>query len=295
MKTTLKRKKNRIWELDFLRGFAILLVVFDHLFYDYGMFFGAWRNCGVPFLEKLNSISLSYLNGDLRFFWRPAFLFIFFSVSGICTALSRNNFLRGIKLWVVAVFITLISFLGEIVADTPFILFGVLHCLAVVIVVYAIIEFCIKGIFFLVEKLRKKESKQWVKTLVFTVVCLAVAGVTLWLHFHYNPRLYDVESNYTVSEVDGKKWGMFFFSHEWWTSDYFPLFPFISFFFFGAALSKILYPKKRTLFPLLQGPWNAPVSFAGKHSLIVYLLGQVLGIGLGALLSLAFLGKSLLF
>lgn len=290
-----KAKKQRIWELDFLRGFAILLVVFDHLFYDYGMFFGAWRNCGVPFLETLNRISLDYLNGDLRFFWRPAFLFLFFSVSGICTALSRNNLLRGVKLWTVAVAVTLVSFLGEIVADTPFILFGVLHCLAVCILAYALVELLLKGIFLLVEKVRKKEGKTWVVTLVFALVCLAIAGVALWLHFRYNPRLGIVETTSAVSDVDGKKWGMFFFAHEWWTGDYFPLFPFVSFFFFGAALGRPLYPKKKTLFPLLEGVWYAPVTFAGKHSLVVYLLGQVLGIGLGALLSLAFLGKSLLF
>lgn len=295
MKREKTARKERIWELDFLRGFSIILVVFDHMFYDYGQFFRPWATCGVSFLEWLNRISNVYLDGDLRFFWRPAFLFVFFSVSGICTAFSKNNFVRGIKLWLVAIAVSAISYLGKVVADTPFILFGVLHCLAVIILLYAAVEGILRGSFFLVEKIAKKPLKDRIKTIVCASVYLIIFIVTLWINTKYNPKLYDVEANYTVTTLDGKKWGMFFFAKEWWTSDYFPLFPFISFFFLGAFLSKTLYCKKKTLFPLLDGVWNKGMTFAGKYSLWIYLAGQVFFIGLGALLSIFLLGDSLLF
>ena len=71
-------KSKRIWELDFWRGLAIILVVFDHAFFDFGRLFYQWRNCGVGFLEWLNALGLDYLGSDVRAFWRPAFLFLFF-------------------------------------------------------------------------------------------------------------------------------------------------------------------------------------------------------------------------
>ena len=77
-KFSLSPKKNRIWELDFLRGFAIIMVFFDHAFYDYARIFSSWKDSGVQFLEWLNSLANSYLLSDVRAEWRPAFLFVFF-------------------------------------------------------------------------------------------------------------------------------------------------------------------------------------------------------------------------
>lgn len=289
-------KKKRVWELDFWRGLAIILVVFDHAFFDYARIFSAWGNCGVPFLEKLNEISVSYLTGDVRFFWRPAFLFLFFCVSGICTSMSKNNFHRGVKLWCVALCISVITFIAEALGGQgTFVLFGVLHCLAAIILIYSLVDFIIRGAFFIIEKISKKPINEIIKVAVNATIMFVICAVTLYVNFKYNPRFYDVEKNYAISELDGKIFGILFFTNEWWTADYFPIFPFISFFFFGAGISKILYRKKKTLFPLLDGCWHNVFSAAGRHSLAVYLLGQVVALGMGVLLSLAFLGTTLLF
>lgn len=289
-------KKKRVWELDFWRGLAIILVVFDHAFFDYARIFSAWENCGVPLLEKINEISVSYLIGDVRFFWRPAFLFLFFCVSGICTSMSKNNFLRGVKLWCVALCISVITFIAEALGGQgTFVLFGVLHCLAAIILIYSLVDFIIRGAFFTIEKISKKPINEIIKVAVNATIMFVICAVTLYVNIKYNPRFYDVEKNYAISELDGKIFGILFFTNEWWTADYFPIFPFISFFFFGAGISKILYSKKKTLFPLLDGCWHNVFSAAGRHSLAVYLLGQVVALGMGVLLSLAFLGTTLLF
>ncbi len=289
-------KKKRVWELDFWRGLAIILVVFDHAFYDYARIFFAWGESGVPFLEKINAISYSYLTGDIRAFWRPAFLFVFFCVAGICTSMSKNNFLRGVKLWCVALCISLLTFLAEeLGGDGVFVLFGVLHCLAAVILIYSLVDFLIRGVFFIAEKITKKPLNAIVKTVINATLMFAISAITLWVNFKYNPRFSDVESYYAVSELDGKIFGMLFYTREWATADYFPIFPFVSFFFFGAGISKIFYRKKKSLFPLLDGCWHNVFTVAGRHSLAVYLLGQVVALGVGVLLSLAFLGKPLLF
>lgn len=289
-------KKKRVWELDFWRGLAIILVVFDHAFFDYARIFSAWENCGVPLLEKINEISVSYLIGDVRFFWRPAFLFLFFCVSGICTSMSKNNFLRGVKLWCVALCISVITFIAEALGGQgTFVLFGVLHCLAAIILIYSLVDFIIRGAFFTIEKISKKPINEIIKVAVNATIMFVICAVTLYVNIKYNPRFYDVEKNYATSELDGKIFGILFFTNEWWTADYFPIFPFISFFFFGAGISKILYSKKKTLFPLLDGCWHNVFSAAGRHSLAVYLLGQVVALVMGVLLSLAFLGTTLLF
>ena len=288
-------KRKRIWELDFLRGFSIILVVFDHAFFDYGYLFD-WSNCGVPFLEKISEISYGYVNGDLRLLWRPAFLFIFFFVSGVCTAVSRNNLVRSLKLWGVAVLVSVVTYVADLVAGGDnFILMGVLHCLALCIFLYALLELLIKGTAFVAGKLAKKEigltSIRWATALIIAAIC----GVGIWLNQTCNPKLYDIAKHGATVEGKNAIYGLFFYVSSWWTGDYFPLFPYFNFFLIGALVGKIVYYDKKTKLPLLDGCWHVPITVAGKHSLLIYLGGQVVAILLGVLLSLCFLGDAVLF
>ncbi|MCX6569388.1 MAG: heparan-alpha-glucosaminide N-acetyltransferase domain-containing protein, partial [Candidatus Aminicenantes bacterium] len=54
--------------------------------------------------------------------------------------------------------------------------------------------------------------------------------------------------------------------------DYFPLIPWFGVFLIGVALGKSVYASKRSLLP-----WRMPptfVNFAGRHSLIIYIVHQ---------------------
>lgn len=51
---------DRIWELDFLRGFCILLMCVDHLFYDVSSMYSYWMICGNPFLVAFNYAARRY-------------------------------------------------------------------------------------------------------------------------------------------------------------------------------------------------------------------------------------------
>ena len=104
----------------------------------------------------------------------------------------------------------------------------------------------------------------------------------------------DVSGNFAVSSVDG--WlGFLFYMREWWTADYFPLIPFVSFFFLGAIVGITVYRDKKTKLPILDGTWHVPFTFVGKYSLFVYLGGQIFCILLGVALSALILGNPLLF
>lgn len=272
----IKLKKERIWELDFLRGFAILMVIVDHSMFDFSALFSHWGTSGVAFLESLYSLGVSYISSDIRIFWRPAFLFLFFVTAGLSTAFSKNNFLRGLRLAFVAMLISLVTYYAEDVLDaSTFVLFGVLHSMAVIILAYSIIsllvELCVK----LVYKLKKSTINH--KTYIYTlsILCLILSVIFYFINKKYNVGIIDATGYNQTVDTTSKWLGLFFYTDNWWTADYFPLFPFISFFFFGAAMSPILYPKKKSLLQKLDGIWHTPFTFAGRHSLAFYLGGQI--------------------
>ncbi len=285
-------KKRRIWELDFFRGLAILLVLVDHTMYDFTYVYTAWANSGVAFLEFLNKYGNLYMDSQIRFFWRPAFLFVFFCTSGLCTAFSRDNFLRGVKLVCVAIMVSIITFIAQKVSGEEFfILFGVLHCLAIIIIVYSLISKLITLLGRLIYKWRKKEYNEKVIKYIESAVCFILAGVFLFINIKFNVSLNDVDSSFDTLQTESKILGMFFFVANWWTADYFPLFPFIAFFFFGAALTPILYPNKKSLLPFLDGKWNKFFTVPGRYSLIIYLTGQIVSLSICSLLTLILLGS----
>ncbi len=281
----MKKRKTRIWELDFIRGYAILMVLVDHTMYDFRYLFPEWKGSGIAVLEWLNNVGTLYMTSDVRFLWRPAFLFLFFSVSGVCTAFSRNNLLRGLRLFGISVFVSIGTYLAQQwTGEKCFILLGVLHCLAIITLSYALLRLLLDGTFTLVRKKKKVSERleRWMHFAVFLLLAVALFIVNEL----YNVRFVDVFGTQHLTIAYNHDWrGLFFYEQSWWTADYFPLFPFISFFFFGASLSSVLYPKKKSLLPRLDGKWHAVFSFPGRYSLWIYLLGQVVAIGICFLLT----------
>ena len=111
--------QKRIGLLDELRGLSILLMVVHHFLYTLGYVFG------VPFgrvwFEKLA-------------FFTPFFAGLFILLCGISCHLSRSNWRRGLEL---AAFALLLSLAMKIFLPQEMIWFGILHCLAVCILLYA--------------------------------------------------------------------------------------------------------------------------------------------------------------
>ena len=103
-------RKNRIWEIDALRGIAILNMIFCHFLYDLRWFY-AWKiNLNSPWL------------------WLPfQGAVLFFLLSGISSNFSRNNIKRGLQTGAVALLVTLVTWLMD---NQAYIRFGTLHFLA---------------------------------------------------------------------------------------------------------------------------------------------------------------------
>lgn len=223
-------RPQRIWEIDFLRGLAIILMVGYHLLFDLGEFRGAKRFLGF-------STNLSTLAWTIAHFF---FATLFVVLSGTSGTLSRNNVRRGLRLLAVSLAVTVATYVFD---PSSTVFFGILQCLAFSMLIY--------GAAF--EKSGPLVCAAWGAL----VIGFGVAAPVL-------RRAFEVRFD----------WLMPFGIHSptFSSFDYFPLLPWFGVFLLGAALGKSVYASKRSLLP-----WRLPVTFvnfAGRHSLLIYIVHQ---------------------
>jgi uncharacterized membrane protein len=115
----------RIWEIDFLRGLSIILMVLYHLLYDLSEMCGLKTLFGI----EVNLYSAAWL------VVQNFFAGLFVILSGISSTLSRGNIRRALKLLGVAAVITAATYVYD---SSSAILFGILHCLGICILIYGL-------------------------------------------------------------------------------------------------------------------------------------------------------------
>ncbi|HHV99910.1 MAG TPA: DUF1624 domain-containing protein [Clostridiaceae bacterium] len=107
----------RIWEIDFFRGIALILMIYFHVIFDMNELFG---------------YSVSYSQG-LNYYIGKTSAILFMLIAGISCSLSRKNTKRAFKILAVAILITIASHLYN---PEYGIKFGILHFLGVCILLY---------------------------------------------------------------------------------------------------------------------------------------------------------------
>ena len=268
-----KTSSNRIWELDFLRGVCVILMIFDHAMYDIGYLFDdAWLQAGSENIVKLVYLAKDYYsNSALRLTAQHIVVWIFALLCGISCSFSRNNLKRGIQATIIAGIITIVTFFMD---DT--IKFGILHMFAFSILLWWVIDtLCCHN------------------KLITSGVCLFLGVMIITL----NEGLMSVYSTNPLAFATDNKYyfiGEFMLarpSYPWFSSaDYYPIFPTTGYMLIGAALAVFLYPKKKSLLPWLgKYDWYKPFSFWGKIAIWVYALHQVVVVVLLALISFIFI------
>ena len=136
MTSNLKQNKNRIIEIDILRGVAILFMMLDHFIYD---IFGFMPFIFTDFPKKdglsntIFNFAIDYWKMDLRYFVRYIIVFLFMALVGICASFSKNNIKRGLKLLGVSLVLSILTYIVSVIIEDPstFISFGTLHCIAI--------------------------------------------------------------------------------------------------------------------------------------------------------------------
>lgn len=250
MSTKKPLAKDRAWELDFLRGIALLMMLFMHMSWDVRYEFGV--DC-FSYLEK----------GWFWSFVHPIIVVLFVSVSGICCTFSRNNVKRGLKL----LGATLALDIGTIIATyfldiNCLIIFNVLAVLTCGVFLYVLLSF--------IEK--KLKVKYDVMNLIMGLAGLYI--VICGCDIHYMDYATDNPVFIPVGfSIKGTPW----------MADYMPLFPWLGVFLIGCAIGRLCYKDKKTLFAgrgKVMKAVSRPVEFIARHSLIIYLAHQPIVYGI---------------
>lgn len=264
-------KKQRIWELDFLRALCVLLMIFDHTLYNLGWIFGEewYVATGSEFFYNLWQNAQDYWTSPIREFVQPLVVIIFCTLCGISTAFSKSNFKRGIEVGICAVLVSLVTNL----LDMP-INFGILHMFTVAILSWCLIDFICRHDY--------RKTSLACLGIGFSIV---VINEILMSFYRQDPFIF----------VENSTWGWigeFLCPLPFPSEDYQPIFPLVGYMLIGSSVAHVLYPTKKSLLPWLgKYDWYAPINFWGKIALPVYVLHQVIITALLALISFCFITK----
>lgn len=215
----------RIWEIDLFRSIAIILMVVFHTVYDLSEFVG---------------VNVDYRSGF--WYWEgksAALIFIF--LAGISSGLSRSTVKRGLKVLAFAMAITLVTY---IFFREEFIRFGILHLLAVGMILFPLL---------------KRMNN----------VLLFISGAVIAL------AAIPVKANFTATGLL-LPFGVMYRGFA--TLDYYPLIPYISVFILGILVYKLYYYNKQSLFKFSFE--NEFISVVSRNSLTIYLIHQPIILGM---------------
>jgi uncharacterized membrane protein len=229
--------RERFWEIDALRGTAVVAMVLYHFSYDLA-YFGLFD---VGFFRSGLGLNTGRLIGGSFIFLAGLSLTLSY---GRATAsrpsggkLFRKYLSRGLRIFSYGLAIT---FLTWIFLPNEMIVFGILHLIGVsIILAYPFLNLKLPNVF-------------------LGVACIAVGFLLRGLDVD-NPWLVWIGTDPT------------FFMLDYW-----PIFPWFGVMLLGVAAGNVLYGdrRKQAAPPTSRPQAIRPLAFLGRHSLVVYLVHQ---------------------
>ncbi len=229
-------EKQRFWEIDLLRGIAVIMMITYHILFD---------------LDFLGIISFPFQSISFRLFLYPIGT-LFLVLVGVSLVFGYNKYKfehehyppfkkylkRGLFLFILALVITLATW---IYPHEGFILFGVIHCISISIIL---------SYFFISRP----------KIALFIGLLLVSIGIFFMNITISNPYLFWL----------GLKTSSFY------TLDFFPLLPWFGIVLIGLFIGQKIYlPLNRRYRSVQITPLPfKPLTFLGRNSLIIYLVHQ---------------------
>ncbi len=233
----------RFWEVDFVRGIAICMMITYHILFDLTYF-------QVVFIDLYHPLVRLFLYPIGTTFLLLVGVSLTLSYARAQQYLSEREIplkfvVRGLKIFGFGLLITLITY---VYPHEGFIMFGILHCIGVCIMMsYPFLRWPRYNVELAV---------------VFVVLGLLFQGIIVefpWLLWAgIRPSLF-------------------------YTLDYFPLLPWFGVVLLGMVLGRILYWGNTRRFELSEPVPNRVVGvfcFLGRHSLVIYLVHQPILIGI---------------
>ena len=244
-----KTSSERFWEIDALRGIAILMMITYHIIFDLNYFgFTSTDLNSLPVLVFLYPIGTLFL--------LLVGLSLTLSYNRVKNILTKNQLRikylkRGSSIFGLGLLISLVTW---VYPHDGFIVFGVLHCIGLsIILAFPFIQF--------------RRS-----TFLVGLLCIII-GVVLQLM--------------VIVDFPWLLW-LGFIPTQFYTFDYFPLLPWFGVVLIGIFLGNTLYQNNIRTFKIkdhLRFIGTRVFCFIGRHSLIIYLLHQLIIVGILYLLS----------
>lgn len=258
-------KRQRIWEIDFVRGLMILFVVWDHFMWDINSI-----NVKTPYntglFQWLFALSETYYKGVLRRVTHDVFVSMFVLTSGISCSFSRNNGKRALKMVTFALLFTAVTYaMSAIIKSNVTIYFNVIHVVALSVLLYTGIEW-----------IWARCTKNWQKNVfgcvmfAITITALVVGSCARSLPWTNESRIWFFLADHSGKIVSYQKF---------MGGDYLSFFPDFGWFLVGAFLGRIIYREKKSVFPSVNPKYVSPITFCGRHSLWVYFISQIVMYG----------------
>jgi uncharacterized membrane protein len=333
-----KETKSRIFEIDFARGFAVLLMVLYHLTYDLSDIYSFFRPINpTGFVTPGYVTSMIQLGRLFWWYWLPPysplqiiFSSLFMFLCGISCTFSRSNYKRGIELLYVGIFMTI--FLDCIDVWMGFnihIWFGIIQSLAISIIIYSIFDhffpsaydsliltclfallyafnfplwitliiFLVGVLALVVKKMIKQkkhlhEVEERSRAINFTFLSIFIVSLVVFfiiflattlnwpgfVHFTFL-NAYTIEKDVLTPQQFAQNFWMMLLGRVEGGDDYFSPILTSMLVFAGATIGKTIYKKRQSIFKSTGShKWATPITWAGRHTLEIYILHQPLSI-----------------
>ncbi len=232
-------EKKRVGLLDEVRGFAILCMVVYHFMYTLHSYFGF--DVPIFFTSWFDVI-------------RDIFAGTFIFVSGVASQYSRNNMKRGILCFFIGMVIT---FVTAIAVPNLIVVFGILHFLGISMMIFGVWQ----GIF---DK---------IPPFIGVIACVLLYILTMRVYAGVIgfPGLLELDLPSVLYKTDAF-FPLGMHSSSFFSSDYFPIFPWI-FVFLGGAFFGV-YVKENAMPRFFYNTRFKFLATVGRYTLWIYVLHQ---------------------
>lgn len=196
--------------------------------------------------------------------WQASICYVFIFISGFCLSLSRNPLKRGITVFVSGLLVTVVTL---VFMPENRVVFGVLTLIGSCMIIVSFIDK-----FFHINK--HKISYLIVSLLMFILTFHISSGKIKLFNLSYKVPEY-MYSGYVMTYLG-------FPFKSFYSTDYFPLIPWLFLFIVGFISFKIA--NEKGALNSLKGQHSKVLSFIGKNTLIIYLFHQIVLYGLTLLI-----------
>ena len=237
-------KEGRYNALDTLRGFLLCNMIAYHALYD------------VVFVQ---GVPLSWYTGPVGYVWQQGICWGFILLSGFCSRLSRHPLRHGLAVLGAGLLVTIVTCAAM---PSQRILYGVLWLLGLA----GLIQWAVGQAW---GKLGLPPCPAWLGLALCGMLFFVTRGVPHGYLGFEGLRLLELPARFYQSQ------GLALLGLPgpgFWSSDYFPLAPWLFLYLCGYFLWGVLSPRQGFLDKLRPG--LRPLAFLGRHSLLVYLLHQ---------------------